>query len=205
MTVIKAVGASYTIDKAKAKDCERCVSCDSLKLPLQEKTPYKDHKYGEIVEFKNSTNQNFAICIGLNPKWGREKQFDRSNQKIAGWLKPNYKGFVLLNMFSIVTKDMSDLCAYIASNAYDLQNDMRDVVAAIIQRTSYDIYLFYGENAYGFVNANLANALSSAYQQGRKIFISEAGGRFVHVGSRTCGSRMHANFVLYTHAYKKVF
>ena len=101
MNVITAVGASYTINKNKPKDCNRYVFCDSFKLPLQENTPYKDHKYGEIVEFKSSTNQDFAICIGLNPKWGREKQFDRSNQKLAGCLKTNYRGFILLNMFYI--------------------------------------------------------------------------------------------------------
>ena len=108
-------------------------------------------------------------------------------------------------MFSIVTENMKTLTSYNVANPQDLQNDMRDIIAEVIQRTSYDIYLFYGENAYQHVNQNMSNALSYAYNQGRNIYISEFNGKFVHVSSKTCGGRTKANFVAYNSTYSKVF
>ena len=204
MHELKAVGNSGSINKTKAKNCERNIFCDSPQLPL---TDYNDHKYFEIVEFKGSSNVNFALCIGLNPKWGREKQFDRSNQKIAGYLFNNYKGFILFNMFSIVTPDMGALKQYICTKPDDLQNDMRDVVSFVVRATACDIYLFYGENAYCYVaNTSLSDALKQSYHQKRNIYVSESNGHFVHVGSQKCGSRMHAWFVQYDkQSHKNVF
>lgn len=203
MYIIKSNGASYTINKALAKDCDRNIFCDSATLPLQANV---NHKYFEIVKFQNSTNADFAICIGLNPKWGRARQFDRSNQKLASWLKSKYKGFLLLNMFSVVTNDISELEEYMRANPNDVQNDMRDIIAEVVKISKCDIYLFYGQNAFKFVNANLSHALTQVFTTPtRNIFISENNGIFMHVGSQSCGSRMTANFVNYNTTYSNVF
>ena len=197
MYVCKAKGSSVCIDKAKKKDCLRTIICDNHALPLSAQA---NHKFCEIVDFVGSTNTDYALCIGLNPKWGRENQFDRSNQKLAGYLKQNYKGFILFNMFSILTDSKQQLKQYIKNNTSDVINDMRDVIAFVVSATQNDIVLFYGDDAYSYVQSTrLSAAMSTAHTNNRTIYISwdNSNAKFVHVGSQKCGTRMFANIVQY--------
>ena len=197
MCVCEAKGSSVCTDKSKRKDCLRTIICDNSALPLIAQI---NHKFCEIVNFENSSKTNYALCIGLNPKWGRVDQFDRSNQKLAGWLKSQYKGFILLNMFSRLTDDMKQLKRYIINNPNDVINDMRDVIAYVVSATQNDIVLFYGDKAYSSYvqDTKLSAALSTAHDNNRTIYIScDSNNNFVHVGPKFCGSRMTADIRLY--------
>ena len=193
-----ATGCSDTISKRPKKDrvdCQRVIYHD---FPLDNTSNVHSHKLAEIVTFKEYGSKGYALCIGINPKAACSKAFDRSNQKIARFLKKNnYQGYYLLNMFSIVSENAAKLEGYLATYSNDCLNDCRVLIDFILQTSSCPIVLFGGEKlSCKYFSQSIKDTLRSQYLKGRTFYLSvDENDNYIHVGSSKCGGRTEGRFL----------
>ena len=188
MKINKAFGDTVSNSKKKKnKNCRRIVYSD-CNLPLQN----GGHKYAEVITFDNSKKENYAIAIGLNPAKGESDCFDLTNKKIAKKIedKQNYKGYILLNLYSVIQPNCTELCKYIKDNPCDTKNNMQEEIIKQIINSNNDIYIFWGIKAKEkrlLTNPYLLKVLENLLNvSNRNIYYSaDIKGSFVHPANKT--------------------
>lgn len=188
MKINKALGDTVSNHKKKKnKNCSRIVYSD-CNLPLQN----GKHKYGEIITFENSQKENYAIAIGLNPAKGECDCFDSTNRKIAEKIEgmKHYKGYILLNLYSVIQPNCTELCQYIKDNPWDTKNNMQEEIIKQILVSNNDIFIFWGIKAKEkrlLTNSYLLKLLENLLKaNNRNIYYSaDNQGDFVHPANKT--------------------
>ena len=185
LIISKAFGDTKSNQKRKHnKDCTRIIFADSS-LPLLDGM----HKYAEKITFNGDLDKDYAIAIGLNPAKGEENSFDSTNRKVANDIQQKkYKGYLLLNLYSVIEPNCNKLCSYIKHNPKDMRNNLQDVVLKQVLDSNNDIFIFWGPNAKEkrlLTNPYLLKILEVLLATGRKIYYSsDANNNFVHPANK---------------------
>lgn len=150
------------------------------------------YKYGEIITFdNNSSSGNYALTIGLNPALINPQKFDATNRKVANYLRNcqnNYDGYILLNLYSVVTNNSSELCKHIKLNPMDLFNNIQNQVLNTMKNFTGDIYLFWGPNATKkrlLTNVEILSYIQQSLSIKNYYYSADSNQKFVHPGDAT--------------------
>lgn len=165
--------------RKKEKDCQRLTFHDSNLR----------YKYGEKITFTNSTSTEYALAIGLNPALLNKQRFDSTNQKIANELNKSgqYKGYYLLNLYSIIATDVNKLCTHISNAPLDCNNNMQNIVLEIIQRFEGDMYLFWGPKVKSkrlITNIHIWEYIKATLHSKKYFYSVDSKNNFVHPGNK---------------------
>ena len=186
LIISDALGSTVKYGKnPKIKDCTRKVYADNT-LPLQS----GDHKYGEIITFNSLENDKYAIAIGINPAKGELIFFDKTNFNVAKEIKGigTYRGYYLLNLYSILQSDTQKLGTYIKNNPDDVINNMQDTILKRLLDSDEDIFIFWGPKAVErklITNPYLLKTIELLLSAKRNIFYSaDVNGNFIHPSNK---------------------
>ena len=162
------------------KNCERLIFHDSKFY----------YKYGEQITFTNSSNNEYALVIGLNPALLDLQRFDSTNRKIADKLNKSsrYKGYYLLNLYSFIAPDVNKLCTHILNDPLDCKNNMQNMVLEILQRFKGDIYLFWGPKVKSkrlITNIHIWEYIKATLHSKNYFYSVDSTNNFVHPGNKS--------------------
>ncbi len=154
MYVHKAYGNNTRKKKKILTNCTRLIFCDNQNLPLTRFGTLKalqnvkiDHKFFEIIDFNNDKN-DFALVIGCNPSKGSKNCFDSSNLKISKKLNSNYRGYCLLNLYTVLTSSISKLKIYLRNKSNDYSNNFIEIILSLLfTLNGNNIYICWGKKA----------------------------------------------------------
>ena len=110
-----------------------------MDLTADKSTP--KYKYAEKLTFDISSNDKFAICIGLNPA-AAEQNIDETNKRLIKKLEGKYKGYFLLNLYPEITDNKLQI-------NYEDENNINFIHQLKIflekeDNVKLDIILFFG-------------------------------------------------------------
>ena len=179
MNVVMGFGDTISNHPAKRqKDCERLIFGSP-----------PSYKYAEVVSFTNCNNSgHYALAIGLNPALLNLHRFDSTNRKIAECFKrKGYSGYILLNLYSAITKDVTGLCTHIKSDPMDTLNNMQNKVLDLLMLFEGDIYLFWGPNAKEkrlITNPHILCYIEQTLGIKKYYYSADGQSKFVHPGCK---------------------
>ena len=139
------------------KKCDRIIYADKSDLPLtimkslkQNQNNKSSHKFCELVSFNRT--KPYAIVIGANPAKGLPDKFDRTNSRIAKKIyrqktqsgEYQYGGYVLVNLYTILTSSVEKLLMYINNVEDDSINDFSTILMDFLLQSSNDLYICWG-------------------------------------------------------------
>jgi len=176
-------------------DFNRRIFCDSSKT----------QKYWEIINFvaPKSNNKGMAVVIGANPALLDLYHVDATNGFIAKelWNK-GYTGYLLLNMYSIVTKSIVEL-KEIARNIPNIYQGEKVINFLQKYHSNMDLFLIWGkaECDFKFVDqTSIEKSLEFILKTWKKdIYFNCLSGRFLHP-MRKIGNRYAKGLIKYDHA-----
>ncbi len=187
ITILRGKGNNKRNGKVINSNFYRLIISDAIVLPLRRMTTLKainnktnipNHKYCEIISFNRPGI--YAVAIGCNPSRGSKNVFDKTNLKIAEELYKNktYCGYILFNLFTVLTPSIAKLKTYIKNCQADLQNNFQLNLCNFLIHNKLDIYAFWGPDAKSFVN----NQLKTVLQQNMHLirYTSDSNGNFIH-------------------------
>ena len=128
------------------------------------------YKFAEYTKFNENTG--FCVAIGFNPAKCNIKEYDNTNKKLCSYfLKKEYGGYILLNLYPIVSKNEDSFhCDDLSMTFYD------EIIPCLIDSVKCNIYVFWGSTI--GVSEEIGKALEK--NSGRVFFITDQNGHHHH-------------------------
>lgn len=155
MFIVKGYGSfsDRTSKKGAAIDFDRKIYCDmdcSMLLCTN-----GNHKYNEKIIFRNPKQNptKYAIAIGGKPRLCKCDQVDTTNAYLSEYFyHKNYKGYILINLFTVLTEGIDsnsnyyNLNDYLFYNPFDMANYLKISLSIILALLIlYLICFYFGE------------------------------------------------------------
>lgn len=102
----------------------------------------KEYKYLEITTWDLS--KDICIAIGHNPAIASVDDIDDTNNKLLNKLKDRYGGYILLNLYPRVTKDV-DSFGEPQREDIDYKSLLKDIISDVISN-EIDVIVFWGRS-----------------------------------------------------------